>query len=97
MPFSVLHMLKMEQVQFLLVPCEHAFSASGVLQFATRTFAGASTQNLLNEAEAPTDRDLAVGYGEILLALAVTMVRTSILYTEMTLPFHVLWSSPDPN
>ena len=67
-------MLEALVVQFMLVPAEHVFVASGLIQWALRTLGGASTQNLLNEAEAPIPRDLAVGYAEILLALSVTMV-----------------------
>ena len=69
-------MLESLIIQFLVVPCEHVFFASGVLEFVMRTVTGASTQNLLNQALAPIERDLAVGYGEILLALAVTLVHT---------------------
>lgn len=70
-------MLESLLLQFCLVPCEHVFFASGLLEFVIRTVSGASTQNLLNQALAPIERDIAVGYGEILLALAVTLVRTS--------------------
>lgn len=70
-------------LQFFLVPCEHVFVASGLLEFMTRYVSGSSTQNLLNQAMAPIERDLAVGYGEILLALAVTLVcsRPELLIT----------------
>ena len=61
-------------LQFFLVPCEHVFVASGLLELMMRYVSGSSTQNLLNQAMAPIERDLAVGYGEILLALAVTLV-----------------------
>ena len=69
-------MLESLIIQFLVVPCEHVFFASGVLEFVMRTVTSPSTQNLLNQAVGPIERDLAVGYGEILLALAVTLVRT---------------------
>lgn len=70
-------------IQFVLVPCEHIFVASGLLELVMRYVSGSSTQNLLNQAMAPIRRDLAVGYGEILLALAVTLVcsRAQLLIT----------------
>ena len=81
-------MLESLIIQFLVVPCEHVFFASGVLEFVMRTVTGASTQNLLNQALAPIERDLAVGYGEILLALAVTLVHTR---PDLCSAFHALW------
>eukprot|EP01043_Picozoa_sp_COSAG02_P074529 COSAG02_NODE_14960_length_1220_cov_0.910794_1_plen_81_part_00 len=80
-------MLESLLLQFFVVPCEHLFFASGLLEFAIRTVNGASTQNLLNQAMAPIDRDIAVGYGEILLALAVTLVHSRY---ELSIALHSL-------
>ena len=67
-------MLESLIVQFILIPVEHVFFGSGLVQLALRTLSDTTTQNRLNAANAPLPRDLAVGLGEILLALAVTLI-----------------------
>jgi hypothetical protein len=62
-------------VQFLTPLAFHFifhFGVGNVLRCVSRR--NASTQNQLNAVEAPKARDFAAGYGEILLAMSVTLI-----------------------
>ena len=67
-------MLSALVIQFILVPIEHVFVHLVGLPPHFLLRLSATTQNKLNLAEAPILRDLSVGYGEVLLAMAVALI-----------------------